>query len=100
MKAAMRAAAAGAEAAVAAAVGVTVARAAAARTAAATNFAAGQTVLLGVDDGTAYALTWPSMTWVKSGGTGVAPTLATSGFTWVILWKQGSTLFGAIVGSP
>lgn len=72
----------------------------AARTALATNFAAGQSIVLGVDDGTAYALTWPTMTWVISGGGGAAPTLATSGYTWVMLWKQGSTLFGSIVGSP
>jgi hypothetical protein len=72
----------------------------AARTALATNFAAGQSIVLGVDDGTAYALTWPTMTWVVSGGSGAAPTLATSGYTWVMLWKQGSTLFGSIVGSP
>jgi len=72
----------------------------AARSPLATNFEAGQAILLGVDDGTAYAITWPSVTWVISGGTGVAPTLATSGFTWVMLFKQGSTLFGTIVGSP
>ena len=66
----------------------------------ATNFEAGQTVLLGVDDGTAYSVTWPSVTWLKNGGTAAAPTLATSGFTWVILFKQNTTLFGAIVGSP
>lgn len=70
------------------------------RTALATNFAAGQSIVLGVDDGTAYALTWPTITWVISGGGGAAPTLATTGFTWVMLWKQGTTLFGGIVGSP
>ena len=66
----------------------------------ATNFEAGQTVLLGVDDGTAYSVTWPSVTWLKNGGTAAAPTLATSGYTWVLLFKQNTTLFGAIVGSP
>lgn len=72
------------------------------RTPAATNFEAGQTVLLGIDDGSAYSVTWSTVavTWVKSGGTGAAPSLATSGFTWVVLWKQGTTIFGSIVGSP
>jgi hypothetical protein len=72
----------------------------ASRSPAATNFEAGQTVLLGVDDGTAYSVTWPSVVWLKNGGTAASPTLATSGFTWVILFKQNTTLFGAIVGSP
>ena len=70
------------------------------RTALATNFSAGQSIVLGVDDGATYSLTWPAMTWLVSGGGGVAPTLATTGLTWVMLWKQGTTLFGGIVGSP
>jgi hypothetical protein len=65
-----------------------------------TNFEAGQTVLLGIDDGTAYSITWPTMTWVKSGGTASAPTLATSGYTWVLIWEVGTTMYGALVGSP
>jgi len=71
----------------------------AARTAAATNFAAGQSILIGVDDGSAYALTWPTMTWIVSGGGAAAPDLATTGYTWIVLWKQGSTLFGSSAGS-
>lgn len=72
------------------------------RTPAATNFDAGQVVLLGIDDGTAYTITWTTVavTWVKAGGSASAPTLATSGFTWVLLWKVGSTIYGSIVGSP
>jgi hypothetical protein len=74
----------------------------AARTPAATNFEAGQVVLLGIDDGTAYTITWTTVavTWVKAGGTATAPTLATSGYTWVLLWKVGSTIYGTEVGSP
>ena len=64
------------------------------RTATATNFAAGESMLVMVADGTAYTLTWPTMTWV--GGT--APTLATSGYSVIELWKVGSTLYGAHVG--
>ena len=74
----------------------------ASRTPAATNFEAGQIVLLGIDDGTAYAVTWTSVapTWVKPGGTASAPTLATTGYTWVLLWKTGSVVYGAEVGKP
>lgn len=72
------------------------------RTPAATNFEAGQTVLLGIDDGTARTITWTTVnpTWVKPGGTASAPTLATTGYTWVLLWKVGSTVYGAEVGKP
>ena len=74
----------------------------ASRTPAATNFEAGQCVLLGIDDGTAYTVTWTTVapTWVKPGGTGAAPTLATTGYTWVLLWKVGSVIYGAEVGKP
>lgn len=74
----------------------------ASRTPAATNFEAGQTVLLGIDDGTAYTVTWTTVnpTWVKPGGTASAPTLATSGYTWVLLWKVGSTIYATEVGKP
>ena len=72
------------------------------RTPSATNFGAGQVVLLGIDDGTAYTITWTTVavTWVKAGGTASAPTLATTGFTWVLLWKVGSTIYGCEVGKP
>jgi hypothetical protein len=72
------------------------------RTPAATNFVAGQCVLLGIDDGTAFTITWTTVavTWVKAGGTASAPTLATTGYTWVLLWKVGSVVYGATVGSP
>ena len=64
------------------------------RTATASSFSAGQSMTLMVADGTTFTLTWPSVTWV--GGT--APTLATSGFTVVELWKVSTTLYGALVG--
>lgn len=74
----------------------------ASRTPAATNFEAGQIVLLGIDDGTAYSITWTTVavTWVKAGGTASAPTLATTGYTWVLLWKVNSTIYGIEVGKP
>ena len=72
------------------------------RTPVATNFEAGQCVLLGVDDGTAYAITWSSVapTWLSFSGSATAPTLATSGYTWILLWKVASTMYGGLVGKP
>ena len=60
------------------------------------GFSAGQAVTLMLDDGTAYTVTWPTMTWVNNGGS--APTLATTGYTTVALWKVSTTLYGALVG--
>ena len=58
------------------------------------SLTAGQSMLLMVDDGSAYTITWPTMTWVG----GSAPTLATSGYSCIELWKIASTLYGASVG--
>ena len=55
---------------------------------------AGQSMLLMVADGSSYTVTWPTMTWVG----GSAPTLATSGYSCIELWKVGSTLYGCHVG--
>jgi hypothetical protein len=61
------------------------------------SFVAGEAMTLMVDDGTAYTITWPSVTWVNNGG--AAPTLATTGFTVIALWKVSTTLYGALVGN-
>lgn len=55
---------------------------------------AGQSVTLMIDDGSAYTGTWPTMTWVG----GAAPPLTTTGYTVVVLWKVGTTLYGSLVG--
>lgn len=55
----------------------------------------GQSMTLMINDGTDYTITWPSVVWV--GGT--APVLAATGQTVVELWKVGSVLYGALVGS-
>ena len=62
------------------------------------TWAAGQSITLMVDDGTAYTITWTSVavTWKTDGGT--APTLNTSGETAITLWKVGTTIYGARVG--
>lgn len=56
---------------------------------------AGQSLTLMVADGTAYAVTWPSVTWVG----GVAPTLPTTGYGVIVLWKIGATVYGTYVGA-
>ena len=60
------------------------------------GFSAGQAITLMVDDGTAYTITWPTTTWVNNGGS--APTLATTGYTVIAIWKVSTTLYGALVG--
>lgn len=60
------------------------------------SLSAGESITLMIDDGTAYTITWPTMTWVNNAG--AAPTLATSGYTVVALWKVSTTLYGALVG--
>jgi hypothetical protein len=76
----------------------------ASRTPKATNFAAGESVTLMVDDGTAYTLTWTDATFGGSGvvwktDAGVAPTLNTSGYTVIVLWKVSTQVYGARVGN-
>jgi len=68
----------------------------ASRTPTTANFGAGESITFMINDGTAYAITWTSVpvTWV--GGT--APTLATTGYTVIELWKVASTIYGSRVG--
>jgi hypothetical protein len=68
----------------------------ASRSPTATGFANGQSMTLMLDDGANYTVTWPSVTWKTDGG--LAPTLNTTGFTTIVLWKVGGTLYGARVG--
>jgi hypothetical protein len=69
----------------------------ASRTPTAGTWDAGESMTLMINDGTAYTITWTTLavTWV--GGT--APTLALTGFTVIELWKVGTTIYGALVGS-
>jgi len=73
----------------------------ASRTPKATNFAAGESITLMVNDGTAYTLTWTDATWGTGGVAwvgGSAPTLATTGYTVIQFWKVGTQIYGARVG--
>lgn len=76
----------------------------ASRTPKATNFAAGEAITLMVDDGSAYTITWTDATWGSGGvvwltDSGVAPTLATTGYTSIVLWKVSTQVYGARVGN-
>lgn len=66
------------------------------RTPTVANFDSGESVTLKVADGTAYAITWSTIGVVWMYGT--APTLATTGWSWIELWKVGSTVYGAHIG--
>lgn len=75
----------------------------ASRTPKATNFAAGESVILMVDDGSAFTITWTNSTFGSGGvnwktNAGVAPTLNTTGYTAIVLWKVGTQVYGARVG--
>lgn len=61
------------------------------------TWAEGESMTLMINDGTAFTVTWTTMGIVWVGGS--APTLATSGFTVVELWRVGSTYYGALVGN-
>jgi len=60
------------------------------------SLAAGEGITLMIDDGTAYTITWPTITWINNAA--AAPTLAATGYTVVALWKVSTTLYGALVG--
>ena len=62
------------------------------------TWTAGQSLTLMIDDGSAYTINWTSLavTWKTDGGS--APTLNTTGYTVIALWKVGTTIYGARVG--
>lgn len=64
----------------------------------AAGWAAGESMTLMVDDGSASTITWTTVapTWLTDSGS--APTLSTSGYTTIILWKVGTTIYAATVG--
>ena len=59
------------------------------------SIAAGQSIVLRLANGASYTITWPTMTWAGPNGN-AAPTLSAGNV--VVLWKEGSTLYGAHVG--
>lgn len=72
------------------------------RTPKATNFENGQSVVLHIDDGaSAYTMTWSDTTFGPSGvkWIGTVPTLPTTGWGVVILWKFGGQVYGKYAGA-
>ena len=57
---------------------------------------AGQTVVLMLEGGASYTVTWPTLTWISSAGN-AAPTLTAKDT--LVFWKVSTTLYGAYVGS-
>jgi hypothetical protein len=62
------------------------------------NWLAGQSITLMIDDGTARTIDWSTLGVVWKTDGGAAPTLNTTGFTVVVLWKIGTTIYGARAG--
>jgi hypothetical protein len=62
------------------------------------SLADGQSVVLMVNPVT-YTVTWPTITWINTSGTGTAPTLEASSMNVVVLWQVGGTVYGNWVGS-
>jgi hypothetical protein len=65
------------------------------RTLSTSGLNAGESLTLMIDDGSARTITWSTVVWV--GGT--PPTLATTGYSVIELWKVNTTTYGALVGS-
>ena len=60
------------------------------------SLSAGDSVVLHLEGGSSYTITWPTITWVTSSGNS-APTLTAKDV--VVLWKISTTLYGAYAGS-
>lgn len=59
------------------------------------SLADGQSLTLMVDDGAGYSITWPTMTWLTTGG--ADPILAASGYNVFVLWQVAGSVYGAVV---
>ena len=60
------------------------------------SLTSGDAIVLQLEGGASYTVTWPTMTWVTSGGN-VAPTLTAKDT--LVFWKVSTTLYGAYTGS-
>ena len=58
--------------------------------------ATGQSMTLLIDDGSGFAINWPSVVWKSDKG--AAPILNLTGYTVVVLWRVAAVLYGARVG--
>ena len=62
------------------------------------SLADGQSVVLMLNPST-YTVTWPTMTWINTTGSGSAPTLEASSMNVIVMWQAGSTVYGNWAGS-
>lgn len=60
------------------------------------SLSSGDAIVLQLEAGASYTVTWPTMTWATSGGN-VAPTLTAKDT--LVFWKVSSVLYGAYTGS-
>jgi hypothetical protein len=60
------------------------------------SLSSGDAIVLQLEAGASYTVTWPTMIWVTSGGN-VAPTLTAKDT--LVFWKVSSVLYGAYTGS-
>jgi len=60
------------------------------------SLASGESLVLQLEAGASYTVTWPTMQWVTSSGN-VAPTLTAKDT--LVFWKVSTTLYGAYTGS-
>lgn len=63
------------------------------------SWASGQSMTLMVDDGTEFTIIWTSLAVTWKTDAGIAPTLNTTGFTVIALWKVDTVIYGARVGN-
>ena len=56
----------------------------------------GQSIVLHLEAGASYTIGWPTITWVTSSGNAL-PTFTAKDV--LVIWKVGTTLYGAYVGS-
>tara|TARA_R110002167_G_C12702170_1_gene653692 strand:- start:5849 stop:6820 length:972 start_codon:yes stop_codon:yes gene_type:complete len=60
----------------------------------AAGWSANEGITMMINDGSASAITWPAMQWAG----GSAPTLPTTGYGVVTIWKEGSVYYGVSAG--
>ena len=63
------------------------------------SLADGQSVVLMLNPSTYTTVTWPTMTWINTSGSGSAPTLEASSTNVVVIWQVAGTVYGNWVGS-
>ena len=63
------------------------------------SLADGQSVVLMLNPSTYTTVTWPTMTWINTSGSGSAPTLEASSTNVIVIWQVAGTVYGNWVGS-